>query len=154
MLDKVECLGTTISAAGISLTAGKVQAIKDAAPPTNVSELQSFFELDLPIFYLHLCWILQSWLRLCTDYFVRTYHGDGQNWNKTFDNIKATLCSEPVLSRYDPMVKLTLQCDAGCASCIIATWISWCITASCLCIASRVYRTMQTKNNPKLNASH
>ena len=38
MLDKVEYLGSTISAAGISLTAEKVQAIKDAAPPTNVSE--------------------------------------------------------------------------------------------------------------------
>ena len=42
MLDDVEYLGTTISAAGISPTAGKVQAIKDAAPPTSVSELQSF----------------------------------------------------------------------------------------------------------------
>ena len=42
MLDKVEYLGTTISAAAISPTAHaeKVQAIKDAAPPTNVSELQ------------------------------------------------------------------------------------------------------------------
>ena len=42
MLDDVECLGTTISAAGISPTAGKVQAIKDTAPHTIVSELQSF----------------------------------------------------------------------------------------------------------------
>ena len=42
MLDKVEYLGTTISAAEISPTAEKVQAIKNAAPPTNVSELQSF----------------------------------------------------------------------------------------------------------------
>ena len=39
VLDKVEYLGT---AAGISRTAEKVQAIKEAAPPTNVSELQSF----------------------------------------------------------------------------------------------------------------
>ena len=56
MLDKVEYLqvGTTISAAGISPTAEKVQAIKDAAPPTNVSELQSFLGsanfLRLPYF--------------------------------------------------------------------------------------------------------
>ena len=42
MLDKVEYLGTTISAAEISPTAEKVKAIKEAAPPTNVSELQSF----------------------------------------------------------------------------------------------------------------
>ena len=48
MLDDVAYLGTTISAVGISPagkllgTAGKVQAIKDAAPPTSISELQSF----------------------------------------------------------------------------------------------------------------
>ena len=38
-LDRVEYLGTTISAAGISPTAEKVQPIKDAAPLTDVSEL-------------------------------------------------------------------------------------------------------------------
>ena len=100
MLDRVEYLGTTISAVGISPTAEKVQAIKDAAPLTDVSELQSFLELDLPIFYLNLCRTLQSWLRLCTDYFVRRYHGDGQNWNKTVDYIKVSLCSDSVLRHY------------------------------------------------------
>ena len=100
MLDRVEYLGTTISAAGISPTAEKVQVIKDAAPLTDVSELQSFLELDLPIFYLNLCRTLQSWLRLCTDNFVRRYHGDGQNWNKTVDNIKVALCSDSVLRHY------------------------------------------------------
>ena len=77
-----------------------MQAIKDAAPLTDVSELQSFLELDLPIFYLNLCRTLQSWLRLSTDYFVRRYHGDGQNWNKTVDNIKVSLCSDSVLRHY------------------------------------------------------
>ena len=73
MLDKVEYLGTTISATGISPTAEKVQTIKGVASLTDVSELQSLLELDLSIFYLNLCRILQSWLRLCTDYFVRRY---------------------------------------------------------------------------------
>ena len=109
MLDKVEYLGTTISATGISPTAEKVQTIKGVASLTDVSELQSLLELDLSIFYLNLCRILQSWLRLCTDYFVRRYHGDGQNWNKTFDNIKVTLCSDSVLRHYDLVVELTLQ---------------------------------------------
>ena len=127
MPDKVEYLDTTISASGISPTAEKMQAIKDAAPLANVSELQSFLELDLPIFYQNLCRILQSWLRLCTDYFVRRYHGDGHNWNKTFDNIKVTLCSDSVLRDYDVVVESTLQCDAGCGSCIIATWTWSCI---------------------------
>ena len=42
MLHKVEYRGTISSAAGISPTAKNVQTIKDEAPPTNVSELQSF----------------------------------------------------------------------------------------------------------------
>ena len=44
MFDKVEHLVTTISASEISPTDEKVQAIMDAAPSTNVSELQSFLE--------------------------------------------------------------------------------------------------------------
>ena len=111
MLDRVEYLGTTISAAGISPTAEKVQAIKDAAPLTDVSELQSFLELDLPIFYLNLCRTLQSWLRLCTDNFVRRYHGDGQNWNKTVDNIKVALCSDSVLHLWWPRSAIRKLCS-------------------------------------------
>ena len=42
MLDEIVYLGTSISAAGISPTKEKVQAIHDADPPTNVTELQSF----------------------------------------------------------------------------------------------------------------
>ncbi|CAB4014079.1 Hypothetical predicted protein [Paramuricea clavata] len=42
MLGEVIYLGMSISEAGISPTKEKVQAIKDAAPPANVSELQSF----------------------------------------------------------------------------------------------------------------
>ena len=110
-LDRVEYLGTTISAAGISPTAEKVQAIKDAAPLTDVSELQSFLELDLPIFYLNLCRTLQSWLRLCTDYFARRYHGDGQNWNKTVDNIKVALCSDSVLRLWWPRSAIRKLCS-------------------------------------------
>ena len=42
MLDEIVYLGTLISAAGISPTKEKVQAIHDVDPPTNVTELQSF----------------------------------------------------------------------------------------------------------------
>ncbi|CAB4007683.1 Retrovirus-related Pol poly from transposon [Paramuricea clavata] len=42
MLGEVIYLGMSISEAGISPTEEEVQAIKDAAPPANVSELQSF----------------------------------------------------------------------------------------------------------------
>ena len=112
MLDKVEYLGTTISAAGISPTAEKVQAIKDAAPPTNVSELQSFLgsanflrkfvpdfaKLASPLYGLLRKEVPWSWSKLEQD---------------AFDNIKAALCSDSVLRHYDPMAELVLQCDAS-----------------------------------------
>ena len=112
MLDKVEYLGTTISAAGISPTAEKVQAIKDAAPPTNVSELQSFLgsanflrkfvpdfaKLASPLYRLLRKEVSWRWSKLEQD---------------SFDNIKAALCSDSVLRHYDPMAELVLQCDAS-----------------------------------------
>jgi hypothetical protein len=42
MLEEVIYLGMSVSQAGISPTKEKVQAIKDAEPPSNVAELQSF----------------------------------------------------------------------------------------------------------------
>ena len=110
MLDKVEYLGTTISAAGISPTAEKVQAIKDAAPPTNVSELQSFLgsanflskfvpyfaKLASPLYGLLRKEVPWSWSKLEQD---------------VFDDIKAALCSDSVLRHYYSLAELVLQCD-------------------------------------------
>ena len=108
MLDKVEYLGTTISAAGISPTAEKVQAIKDSAPPTNFSELQSFLgsakfvpelaKLASPLSELLRKEVPWRWSILEQD---------------AFDNIKAALCSDSVLRHYDPIAELILQCDAS-----------------------------------------
>ena len=42
MMDEIVYLGFVISATGVSPTKEKVGAIKDAAPPSNVAELQSF----------------------------------------------------------------------------------------------------------------
>ena len=112
MLDKVEYLGTTISAAGISPTAEKVQAIKHAAPPTNVSELQSFLgsanflrkfvpdfaKLASPLYGLLRKEVPWRWSKLEQD---------------AFDNIKTALCSDSVLCHYDPLAELVLQCDAS-----------------------------------------
>ena len=103
MLDKVEYLGTTISAAGISPTAEKAQAIKDAAPPTNVSESQSFLgsanflrkfvpdfaKLASPLYGLLHKEVPWSWLKLEQD--------------------ASALCSDSVLCHYDPMAELVRQ---------------------------------------------
>ena len=112
MLDKVEYLGTAISAVGISPIAEKVQAIKDAAPPRNVSELQSFLgsanflrkfvpdfaKLASPLYGLLPKEVPWRWSKLEQD---------------AFDNIKAALCSDSVLRHYDPMAELILQSDAS-----------------------------------------
>ena len=91
MLDDVEYLGSTISAVGISPTAGKVQAIKDAATPTSVSELQSFLRSanSLRKFVPEFARIpspLYSLLGKETPQKMATPEQDA------FDNIKAALC--------------------------------------------------------------
>ena len=112
MLDKVEYLGTTISAAGISLTGEKVQAIKDAAPPTNVSELQSF-----PGSANFLRKFVPDFGKLASPLYGLLRKEVPWRWSKLeqddLDNIKAALCSDSVLHHYDPMAELILQCDAS-----------------------------------------
>ena len=112
MLDDVEYLGKTISAAGISPTAGKVRAIKDAAPLTGVCELQSYlgstkFRLKFVPDFAMIASPLYSFLHKETPW----------KWAKpeqdAFDNIKSALCSDSVLRHYDPTTELVLQCDAS-----------------------------------------
>ncbi|CAB4021716.1 Transposon Tf2-6 poly, partial [Paramuricea clavata] len=67
-------------------TEEKVQAIKDAAPPANVSELQSF--------------IGTPWKWSKTE-------------QEAFTTIKSALCSDSILRHYDPAAELVLQCDAS-----------------------------------------
>ena len=45
MLPSVECLGHKISAKGLQPSGEKVRAIREAPPPTNVSQLRSFLGL-------------------------------------------------------------------------------------------------------------
>ena len=117
MLDDVAYLGTTISAVGISPagkllgTAGKVQAIKDAAPPTSISELQSFLGSAnfLPKFVPDFAMIASPLYSLLRKETPRKWATPEQD---AFDNIKAALCSDSVLRHYNPTVELVLQCDA------------------------------------------
>ena len=47
MKSLLECLGHQIDAEGFHHVEAKVEAIQDAPPPTNVSELMSFFGMGI-----------------------------------------------------------------------------------------------------------
>ena len=102
----------TISGVGISPTQEKVQAIQNAAPPVNVSELQSFigtanFLRKFVPGFAEILFPLYKLLRKGTPW----------KWGKAeqnaFANIKSALCSDSVLRHYNPEAELVLQCDAS-----------------------------------------
>ena len=112
MLGQVVYLGMTISAVGISPTREKVHAIQNAAPPANVSELQSFigtanFLRKFVPGFAKICFPLYKLLRKGTQW---TWGKDEQN---AFVNIKSALCSDSVLRHYNCNAELVLQCDAS-----------------------------------------
>ena len=85
---------------------------KDASPPSNVSELQSF--LGSANF---LCKFVPDFSKLAPPLYGRLRKEVPWRWSKleqdAFDDIKAALCSDSVLRHYDPMAELILQCDAS-----------------------------------------
>ena len=110
MLDEIVYLGTSISAAGISPTKEKVQAIHDADPPTNVTELQSFLGSAnfLRKFVPDFAKIVSPLYRLLRK--ERRWKW-GNPEQDAFVNIKAALCSDSVLRHYDSNADLVLRRD-------------------------------------------
>ena len=112
MMDEIIYLGFSITAAGVSPTKEKVKAIKDAAPPCNVAELQSFigsanflrkFVPDFARIVFPLYQLLKK----------ETKWRWGKREQDAFVNIKSAMCSDTVLQHYDPAAELVLQCDAS-----------------------------------------
>ncbi|PFX28231.1 Transposon Tf2-6 polyprotein [Stylophora pistillata] len=112
MLDKVVYLGKTISAAGISPTKEKVNAIQQAAPPASAAELQSFQGSAN-----FLCKFVPDFAKIASPQYRLLRKGTPWEWGKpeqdAFDNIKAALCSDSILLHHDPAAELVLQCDAS-----------------------------------------
>jgi hypothetical protein len=108
----LDCLGFRISAQGIDPVEAKVQAVKEAPIPTNISELKSylgstnFYGKFLP----HLSSVLEPLYRLLRK--NQTWKW-GTEQTKAFERSKNLLQSSTVLVHYDPKKKLLVACVAS-----------------------------------------
>ncbi|KAL5505227.1 hypothetical protein EMCRGX_G006629, partial [Ephydatia muelleri] len=110
--DQVEYLGHIVDALGVHTTSDKLQAVKEAPTPKNVSQLRSFlglvnyYQKFIPNLAMML-YPLNCLLRL------------GAKWHwtkeceKAFDSAKLALMSAKLLVHYDPELPLRLAGDAS-----------------------------------------
>ena len=112
MMDEITYLGYTISRNGISPTQEKAEALKQAKPPTNVSELQSFIGMAnlLRRFVPDFAKVMSPLYELLCKKTVWCW---GKSQTEAFEKIKDLLCSETVLKHYNEKEKLVMKCDAS-----------------------------------------
>ena len=112
MQASVEYLGHLVDAQGIHVTSGKVEAVRQAPSPSNVTELKSFLGLlnYYGKFIPHLSTLLHP---------LNALLKEGQTWNwsqeceAVFQEAKRQLSSAPVLVHYDPSLPIRLAGDAS-----------------------------------------
>lgn len=112
MLPAVEYLGHRISSAGLQPTDGKIEALREAPVPHNVSQLKSFLGLVnyYGKFVPSLSTLLAPLHRLLQK---KTSWSWGAAQQEAFDQVKGILASDRVLAHYDPSKPLVLACDAS-----------------------------------------
>ena len=112
MLPAVEYLGHCITAQGLKPTDDKIQAIREAPTPTNVSQLKSF--LGLVNYYGKFLPNLSSVL---APLYSLLQQKQSWTWDSSqesaFQKAKTSLTSDSLLVHYDPTKELLLACDAS-----------------------------------------
>ena len=112
LLPVVEYLGYKISAQGIQPTEEKVNAIREAPTPQDVSQLKSFIGLVnyYGKFLPDLSNVLAPLYRLLQK---ETKWSWGDEQQRAFQEVKKLLTSECLLVHFDPDKELILACDAS-----------------------------------------
>ena len=112
LLPAVEYLGHKISVHGLQPTDFKVQAIKNAPAPTDVSQLKSF--LGLVNYY---CKFLPNLSNTLAPLYRKLQKNAKWIWGseeqKAFQTAKESLTSDSVLVHFDPKRTVILACDAS-----------------------------------------
>lgn len=112
MKASLDCLGHRVDAEGFHPVAAKVQAIKEAPTPKNVTELKSF--LGMINFYGKFLSNLSTTLEPLHELLRK---GAAWIWGKrqkrAFQEAKDLLQSSSVLVHFDPEKELVLSCDAS-----------------------------------------
>ena len=112
-LSQVEFLGHIVTAEGISVQPGKVDAVRDWPQPKTVTELQQF--LGLCNYYRRFIVGYAKVAAPLTD-LLRGKSPSiqfGQAQLTAFQDLKARLLSAPVLKVYDPELPIRVQSDAS-----------------------------------------
>ena len=105
-------LGHKIDTNGVSTIENKVQGIKDAPAPKNVSDLRSF--LGTVNYYGHFIHNLSTKLKPLNNLLKsETKWQWTPECEKTFLEVKQILQSAPILAHYDPKLPVTVACDAS-----------------------------------------
>ena len=109
MMPSVEYLGHKISATGLQPTDDKIEAIRDAPAPKDVTQLKSFLGLVnyYGKFLPNLSSILSPLYRLTQN------QTKSSEQEQSFQEVKSLLTSDCLLVHYDPDKELLLSCDAS-----------------------------------------
>ena len=111
-LPSVDYLGHRISAQGLQPLSDKVNAIRDAPAPQNVSQLKSF--LGSLTYYCKFLPNLSSTLAPLYRLLHKNAHWKwGTEQQEAFKQAKFSLSSDSLLIHYDPSKELILACDAS-----------------------------------------
>lgn len=110
--DEIKFLGHKINAKGLHKTDEKISAIKSARTPMNVQELKSFLGLVnfYGRFFPNLATIANPLNKLTRKDVKFWWSKECQN---SFQLIKKEICSDRVLTHYDPSLPIKLATDAS-----------------------------------------
>ena len=112
-LPSIHYLGHRILAQGLQPLTDKVEAIRDAPAPRNVSQLKSFLS-SLNYYSKFLPNLSSTHLPPSTDYSTRVLRWNwGTEQQAAFKHTKHTLSSDSLLVHYDLSKELILACDAS-----------------------------------------
>jgi len=113
---EIRYLGFRVSGGGISPLPERVEALHNAPPPTNVTELKSF--LGHLTFYDRFCKNRASVAAPLYELLkkqVPFVWGEAQQ--RAFQETKELLCSEAVLARYSLELPIPISCDSSLVGC-------------------------------------
>ena len=108
----MEYLGHRIDAKGLHTTSGKLEAIREAPTPQNVTQLRSFLGLlnYYGKFIANLATLLHPLNNLLRQGVLWKWSGE---YAKAFRRAKEALISSQVLAHYDPQLPVKLAADAS-----------------------------------------
>ena len=111
-MDSITFCGHKIDKQGIHKTVEKVNAVANAAPPENVSQLRAF--LGLVNFYARFLHNLSTVLRPLHHLLEKDVPWKWTiNCQKAVDEVKQLMMSDQILTQYDPKLPMLVSCDAS-----------------------------------------